>query len=259
MDKSAAHGSDLDLGHELRQNDQLSRFRDAVGINNVIDEDRRQDNRKDGNVGIYRRVVAEESKARVKYHLTSAMITTCLLMQVVFAAILTALGASQSPHIVITVFGALNTAIAGLLSFTKGKNLPNRFRQYQNSLRKVREYIELRERSFYQPDSELDLRDEVQRIIDMYEAARQTEENNDPAAYVETGKPYTAMQAFSTTERKKSLPSDSDFLSHAKGKLQVSKQRDGSKSSKEDHAGADICEEVSFRFVNAILKSFIDH
>ena len=73
--------------------------------------------------------------------------------------------------------------IAAILTFTKGSGLPNRLRQYQCTLRKVREYIELRERDFAQLDCQLDLDHEMKLIKGMYEQARQNDENNDPGTY----------------------------------------------------------------------------
>lgn len=90
---------------------------------------------------------------------------------------------TSGSHTQITVLGAANTVIAGLLSFTKGQGLPNKLRQYQNTLRKVREYIEQRERDFSQLDCRLDLNHEIRAVVDLYEAARQNDENNDPNAY----------------------------------------------------------------------------
>ena len=50
-------------------------------------------------------------------------------------------------------------------------------------MRKVREYIEQRERDFARLDCRLDLDEEVQRIVEMYEAARRNDEASDPNAY----------------------------------------------------------------------------
>lgn len=47
----------------------------------------------------------------------------------------------------------------------------------------MREYIEQRERDFSQLDCGLDLNHEIRAVIDLYEAARQNDENNDPNAY----------------------------------------------------------------------------
>ena len=72
------------------------------------------------------------------------------MAQIAFAAILTALGASGSSYKVITVFGAVNTAIAGILALVKGRGLPARLRKDWVGLRQVRDYIEERERDLEQ-------------------------------------------------------------------------------------------------------------
>lgn len=111
------------------------------------------------------------------------MINACLFLQIVFASALTALGAANGSHTPIVIFGAANTVVAGILSFTKGQGLPNRLQQYQHTLRKVREYIEQRERDFSQLGCKLDLNNEIRIIVEMYETARQNDENNDPSTY----------------------------------------------------------------------------
>jgi hypothetical protein len=70
------------------------------------------------------------------------------MAQIAFAAILTALGASRSSFIVITVFGALNVAMAGVLALFKGLGLPMRLRKDWLEFRKLRHYIDDRERMF---------------------------------------------------------------------------------------------------------------
>lgn len=110
--------------------------------------------------------------------------------------------------------GAANTVVAGLLSFTKGQGLPNKLMQYQNTMRKVREYIEQRERDFARVDCRLDLDGEIGRIVEMYEVARRNDEANDPNAYhndldvssATTGKLGAAAAADNTTA--KSAPED---------------------------------------------------
>lgn len=163
--------------------DRLSIFREQVGISDVIELGPRASRRPAPNVGIYNRVATEEHKAKLEYYATALIINACLLSQVIFASALTALGAGNGSHTQITALGAANTVIAAILTFTKGSGLPNRLRQYQCTLRKVREYIEQRERDFAQLDCQLDLDHEMKVIKGMYEQARQNDENNDPGTY----------------------------------------------------------------------------
>ena len=162
---------------------KLNRFRERVGIIGVIELGPRATRRPAPNVGIYKRIASEESKAKLEYYAFALLINMCLLAQVIFASALTALGAGHGSHTQITGLGAANTVIATILTFTKGSGLPNSLRQYQQLLRKVREYIEQRERDFAQSDCRLDVDLELQRIKEMYEEARQIHENNDPSTY----------------------------------------------------------------------------
>ena len=163
--------------------DRLSVFREQVGISDVVELGPRASRRPAPNIGIYNRVAIEEHKAKLQYYASALIINACLLAQVIFASALTALGAGNGSHTKITVLGAANTVIAAILTFTKGSGLPNRLRQYQCTLRKVREYIEQRERDFAQLGCRLDIDHEVQVIKGMYEQARQNDENNDPGTY----------------------------------------------------------------------------
>lgn len=136
------------------------------------------------NVGIYARIVAEEKQARFEFYFAASVINTCYFGQIVVAAALTALGASSSSHIAITVLGATNTVIAGILTYLKGQGLPNRLRQYWNGLRKCREFIEEKEREcaaegwdreFDHPHG-MDVEREIDVIVKMYHDVRQTAE-----------------------------------------------------------------------------------
>ena len=173
---------DRDL-EKAESTDRLSVFREQVGISDIVELGPRSSRRPAPNVGIYNRVATEEHKAKLQYYASALVINACLLSQVVLASALTALGAGNGSHTQITALGAANTVIAAILTFTKGSGLPNRLRQYQCTLRKVREYIEQRERDFAQLDCRLDMVDEMRIIKGMYEQARQNDENNDPGTY----------------------------------------------------------------------------
>jgi hypothetical protein len=76
------------------------------------------------------------------YLFTAALSNTLLLTQVVLGAALTALGASESSHILITVFGALNTIIAGLVAYLKSRGQPMRARMFRDDLDRVVDEME---------------------------------------------------------------------------------------------------------------------
>ncbi len=94
------------------------------------------------------------------------------------------MGAAKSSHVAITAFGAINTVIAGLLTYLKGSGLPNRIRWYENEWKRIREYIEQRERDFSRPDCMLDVDKVVQTIEAMYEEVKVDIQNNTPEMYI---------------------------------------------------------------------------
>lgn len=163
----------------------LKSFQALVGI--TTPSDLQPKGRTTPNIGIYKHVVNAEERRRWQYIACASFINICLLAQIAFAAILTALGASSSPHNVITVFGAINTAIAGTLALMKGRGLPFRLRQDWVGLRRVRDYIEERERDLEQGIQLCDLQTEIKNVVKMYDDVRTAMENNQPDVYVSQG------------------------------------------------------------------------
>ncbi|KAJ5355142.1 uncharacterized protein N7496_012354 [Penicillium cataractarum] len=121
------------------------------------------------NVGIYTRVVTNEAKSRRAYTFFNYLINICLGIQIVVAAALTALGAASGPHSAITAFGAINTIMAGVLTYLRGSGLPDRLKSYQNKWKNIREYIEQREREFCLVGCDLDVQEEVFIVESMYQ------------------------------------------------------------------------------------------
>ena len=132
------------------------------------------------NEGIYKRTVNEESKVRRQYHISNYVVNISGMAQIIVGAALTALGASNGPKAAVTVLGAANTIMAGLLTYLKGQGLPTRLEQYLHLLRTLREHIEEREREFLEPDCLLDVDEEIARVAKMYQEIRQTAEDNAP-------------------------------------------------------------------------------
>ncbi|KIW74657.1 hypothetical protein Z517_11427 [Fonsecaea pedrosoi CBS 271.37] len=91
---------------------------------------------------LYGRALRQLSKQRFTYYMTASLSNTMLLTQVVLGAALTALGASESSHILITIFGAMNTIIAGLVAYLKSRGQPMRARMYRDDLERVVDEIE---------------------------------------------------------------------------------------------------------------------
>lgn len=201
MDLQSKLERHYDIENTAQSRDRLTTYREAVGISDVVQVVHHAGKkRKSNNIGIYNRICREESKARWQFYAVSFVINACLLLQLVFGAALTALGASASSHVVITAFGVANTVIAGILSFMKGQGLPSKLRQYQHVLRKVREYIEQRERDFGFLDCPLDVHKEIRTVIALYESARQNDEDNDTDNYTSPTAPPAPGKAVSFKE-----------------------------------------------------------
>jgi hypothetical protein len=94
------------------------------------------------------------------------------------------MGAANSNHVGITAFGAINTVIAGILTYLKGSGLPNRIRYYEHEWKRVREYIEQRERDFSRQDCRLDVNEVVSTIEAMYEQVKVDIQSNTPDNYI---------------------------------------------------------------------------
>ena len=132
------------------------------------------------NEGLYKRTVDEEATVKFQYRISSYVVNIGGMLQIVVGAALTALGAANGPSGAVTVLGAANTIIAGLLTYLKGQGLPMRLEQYLHHLRTLREHIEERERELLEPDCHLDVDEEISRIARMYQEVRQTAQDNAP-------------------------------------------------------------------------------
>ncbi|TLD35562.1 uncharacterized protein E2P81_ATG01865 [Venturia nashicola] len=132
------------------------------------------------NLGIYVRVIRNEQAAKIGFKYFSWIINGCLGLQIVVAAALTALGAAGGSRVAVTVFGAINTIIAGFLTFLKGSGTPNRFKYYQTEWKRVREFIEQHERNFSRPGCELEVYGVVDMVEKMYDEVKADLEASQP-------------------------------------------------------------------------------
>ncbi|MCJ1355114.1 MAG: hypothetical protein MMC33_005105 [Icmadophila ericetorum] len=196
--KSDAHNYELDAPSHEASNGSLSNgqrqqhlqkledFRRLTGIWSAS-EHRDTKSRPARNLGIYARVCKHEQEAQYTYKWTSKFITSILGGQILVAATLTALGAGNGPHVAVTLFGAINTVIAGILTYLKNSGLPDKHKILASSWGKVREYIEQREREFERPECDLDVKVEIEAIEKMYKEVRQDRDVNQPDRYTSTG------------------------------------------------------------------------
>ncbi|KAI0164763.1 hypothetical protein GGR57DRAFT_497639 [Xylariaceae sp. FL1272] len=135
------------------------------------------------NIGLYARIIHSEQNAKDSFKVFSIVINACYFLQIIVASALTALGASGASSGAVTAFGAINTVIAGFLTFLKGSGLPGRLKYYGNEWKKIREFIEQRERDFMRPGHGLNVYEAVDTIEKMYNNLKQDIELNTPDSY----------------------------------------------------------------------------
>jgi len=146
---------------------------------------------------LYGRAIRQLNSQRFTYYATASLSNTLLLSQVVLGAALTALGASESSHILITVFGALNTIIAGVVAYLKSRGQPMRARMYRDDLERVVDEIENSEtmwlgisRGIHGYDEidtdehQVTVRSEVARLTRLFDRAVRNNSLNNPDMYM---------------------------------------------------------------------------
>lgn len=149
-----------------------------------------------GPTTLYKRATRDRSHQNITYTLTATLSNTLLLTQVILGATLTALGASESSHILITIFGVLNTVIAGLVAYLKSRGQPMRARMYRDDMERVVDEIENSEVMWLgisrgvhgydqiNTDGEVTVRSEVARLTRLYDRAVRTNTMNNPDMYM---------------------------------------------------------------------------
>jgi hypothetical protein len=165
------------------------------------------------NDGYYVSAVQSEWKAFIGYQFSNSFIMTVYVMQILVAATITALAAYEGHRVTLTVLGAINTVLAGLVAYTKGMGLPNRLRKSRDQYQHVKEYIDYKERQFVwkakfhgkpiPEDSSLATLDpwvEAEQVRKLYEAAQKDEQANYPDIYVNEHE-RTALEAINADNR----------------------------------------------------------
>jgi hypothetical protein len=145
---------------------------------------------------LYGRATKRYAQARRAHSFMTALSNTLLLSQVVLGATLTALGASESSHILITAFGVINTVIAGLVAYLKSRGQPARQRIFRDELERVVDEIENSEimwlgisqkihgYSEIDIDDKVTVRGEVARLMRCYEKALRNFAMSNPDNYL---------------------------------------------------------------------------
>jgi hypothetical protein len=145
---------------------------------------------------LYGRATKRYAQARRNHNFMSALNNILLLSQVVLGATLTALGASESSHILITLFGVMNTVIAGLVAYLKSRGQPARTRLFRDDLERVVDEIENSEIMWLgiaqgihgydeiDIDDKVTVRSEVARLMRLYEKATRSFMMSNPDNYL---------------------------------------------------------------------------
>jgi hypothetical protein len=165
------------------------------------------------NDGYYISAVQSEWKAFIGYQLSNVFITTVYVLQIFVAATITALAAYDGHRVTLTILGAINTVLAGLVAYTKGMGLPNRLRKSRDQYQHVKEYVDYKERQFvwkakFQAKSipgdsslaSLDPWVEAEQVRKLYEAAQKDEQANYPDIYVNDHE-KTVLEAINADNR----------------------------------------------------------
>jgi len=148
---------------------------------------------------LYSRALQRRRNQSYIYALTATLTNGLLLSQVVLGAALTGLGASDSSRVLITVFGALNTIIAGVIAFLKSRGQPLRARMFRDDLDRVVDEIEssavmwlgissgVHGYDAIDTDELVTVRSEVARLTRLYDRAVKANTTNDPDLYAAGG------------------------------------------------------------------------
>ncbi|KAL2200459.1 hypothetical protein P885DRAFT_27524 [Corynascus similis CBS 632.67] len=173
------------MGHQrIPTDDALALFRLTLGITAAPHLGfSHSPHRPADNLGLYERVIHAEQTAKDNYKVFSAIINACYFLQIIVAASLTAMGAANASNKAVVAFGAINTVIAGFLTYLKGSGYPARFKYCSGEWKKIREYIEHRERDFSLETCTLDVYEEIDVVREMYETTKRDIEMNNPEAY----------------------------------------------------------------------------
>ncbi|KAJ6111274.1 hypothetical protein N7486_003509 [Penicillium sp. IBT 16267x] len=134
-----------------------------------------------------KKLKSEERSQRTQYQLYNILFDLLAISQVIIGSVITALGPSGDQHMLaITILGAFNTTIAGLLALLKGRGLPQRLRRNMSELAKVLDYIEekkilLRHGSAGVPKDGIESL--IRDVLKRYATAEDIIERNQPDTY----------------------------------------------------------------------------
>ncbi|OAL28846.1 hypothetical protein AYO20_09326 [Fonsecaea nubica] len=158
------------------------------------------------------------------YYIAMCVSHGMLWLQIGIGATVTALGTTNSnaARIAITVLGAINTVIAGFLTFLKSRNQPNRALQFRNGLRGVYEDLWQVDAEMLSGKGDIDVDQKVDDLWKKYKEVTAEAEANYPDLWVSLGKlikptdadkhPSTQLKDVSPAETSEQKPSSEGSL-----------------------------------------------
>lgn len=190
VDTNMSWGMPLGLGVRGPNDENLVIFRKALGINWTkanVDASTLEEGRKSA-TGVYKCVIDAQTNKHTQHAAMTALLYILYFSQIVVGAALTALGpVAASYTLQITLLGALNTVVAGVLALIKGSGQPQRLGKDQVGYRKLQDWIEETEALLAVGVIGRDRR-EVGLLVEVafkkYNAAKASEENNRPDMYI---------------------------------------------------------------------------
>jgi hypothetical protein len=117
------------------------------------------------------------------------------------------------------------------LTYLKGSGLPNRIRYYENEWKRVREFIEQRERDFSRPDCRLDVNEVVSAIEAMYEQVKVDIQTNIPDNYISVSDVRARATASTTPKFDLSGLRGTGTADHGRSKLEELELKYGHKAT----------------------------
>ncbi|PMD48215.1 hypothetical protein L207DRAFT_626977 [Hyaloscypha variabilis F] len=144
------------------------------------------------NDGIYGRAIGEALAASIYYNVSNWFINALYCVQIFVAASITGLASYHGHEIPLTVLGAVNAVLAGLMALLKGQGLPVRMRRSRDQFQNVMKTIENSERIFARfvvmnPNDQLlhDPFKEFEMCESLFNAAKRDQQANYPDLYTD--------------------------------------------------------------------------
>ena len=154
----------------------LTRYREAVGISSTYGDNADLETARTRATGLYKEIIDSQRARTFQYRIVNFLYYFALAVQVIMGAVLSSLGGQAELHkTAITIFGALNASLAGILALLKGQGLPDRFRKDEYNLRLVQDFIEetdMRLAIRGNDITRIELQQLVEQVFEKYHIAR---------------------------------------------------------------------------------------